>query len=61
MSARSSDQHAPKCKPKGRIFISKAVILLCLAKKNRDAGHLQEVDNRNPQIPPHPVLGGVCR
>ena len=27
--------------PKGRIFISKAVILLCLAKKSRDADHLQ--------------------
>jgi replication-associated recombination protein RarA len=26
---------------KGRIFISKAVILLCLAKKSRDADHLQ--------------------
>ena len=26
---------------KGRIFISKAVILLCAAKKNRDADHLQ--------------------
>ena len=33
--------HAPKGKPKGRIFISKAVILLCLAKKSRDADHLQ--------------------
>lgn len=28
-------------KPKGRIFISKAVILLSLAKKSRDADHLQ--------------------
>jgi replication-associated recombination protein RarA len=28
-------------KPKGRIFISKAVILLCMAKKSRDADHLQ--------------------
>jgi replication-associated recombination protein RarA len=26
---------------KGRIFISKAVILLCAARKNRDADHLQ--------------------
>lgn len=26
---------------KGRIFISKAVILMCAAKKNRDADHLQ--------------------
>ena len=26
---------------RGRIFISKAVILLCAAKKNRDADHLQ--------------------
>ncbi len=30
--------------PKGRIFISKAVILLCAAKKNRDADHLQNFD-----------------
>ncbi|MCF7675097.1 MAG: ParB N-terminal domain-containing protein [Akkermansiaceae bacterium] len=35
------NQHTPAKKPKGRIFISKAVILLCLAKKNRDADHLQ--------------------
>lgn len=28
-------------KPKGRIFISKAVILLAMAKKSRDADHLQ--------------------
>ncbi|MEX1049364.1 MAG: hypothetical protein WED15_07540 [Akkermansiaceae bacterium] len=28
-------------KPKGRIFISEAVILLCMAKKSRDADHLQ--------------------
>lgn len=27
-------------KPKGRIFIAKAIILLCLAKKSRDADHL---------------------
>ena len=31
----------PAKQPKGRIFISKAVILLCAAKKNRDADHLQ--------------------
>ena len=30
-----------KTEPKGRIFISKAVILLCLAKKSRDPDHLQ--------------------
>jgi len=30
-----------KCK--GRIFISKAVILLCLANKSRDADHLQNL------------------
>jgi len=29
-----------KTEPKGRIFISKAVILLCQAKKSRDADHL---------------------
>jgi len=27
--------------PKGRIFVSKAVILLCECRKNRDADHLQ--------------------
>lgn len=27
--------------PKGRIFVSKAVILLCEVRKNRDADHLQ--------------------
>lgn len=31
----------PARTPHGRIFISKAVILLCAAKKNRDADHLQ--------------------
>jgi replication-associated recombination protein RarA len=30
-------------KVKGRIFISKAVILLCQAPKNRDADHLQNL------------------
>jgi hypothetical protein len=31
----------PTTAAKGRIFISKAVIVLSLAKKNRDADHLQ--------------------
>ena len=35
------NENVPARQPKGRIFISKAVILLCLAKKNRDADHLQ--------------------
>ena len=35
------NQNAPAKTPKGRIFISKAVILLSLAKKSRDADHLQ--------------------
>jgi len=35
------NRHTPSSRPKGRIFISKAVILLCLAKKSRDADHLQ--------------------
>ena len=34
-------RHGPTGKPRGRIFISKAVILLCLAKKSRDADYLQ--------------------
>jgi replication-associated recombination protein RarA len=38
---------------KGRIFISKAVILLCAAKKNRDADHLQNfVYDKNIGIDP---------
>jgi replication-associated recombination protein RarA len=35
------NRHATGGKPKGRIFVSKAVILLCMAKKSRDADHLQ--------------------
>ena len=31
----------PAKQPRGRIFISKAVILLCAARKSRDADHLQ--------------------
>jgi hypothetical protein len=31
---------------KGRIFISKAVIVLALAKENRDADHLQNFRGR---------------
>jgi hypothetical protein len=31
----------PPKQAKGRIFISKAVILLCLSKKSRDPDHLQ--------------------
>lgn len=30
-----------KSEPKGRIFVSKAVLLLCECRKNRDADHLQ--------------------
>jgi len=30
-------------KPRGRIFLSKAVIILCRADKNRDADHLQNL------------------
>ena len=35
------NRNIPSKTPKGRIFISKAVILLCLAKKSRDADHLK--------------------
>jgi replication-associated recombination protein RarA len=35
------NRNTPAKTPKGRIFISKAVILLCLAKKSRDPDHLQ--------------------
>lgn len=38
--------------PKGRIFVSKAVILLCECRKNRDADHLQNLiyDRRDIDI-----------
>ncbi|MCF0219348.1 MAG: hypothetical protein HUK14_06165 [Muribaculaceae bacterium] len=32
-----------KTEPKGRIFVSKAVILLCECRKSRDADHLQNL------------------
>lgn len=32
-----------KSEPKGRIFVSKAVLLLCECRKNRDADHLQNL------------------
>lgn len=32
-----------KAEPKGRIFVSKAVLLLCECRKNRDADHLQNL------------------
>lgn len=35
------NESLPARKHRGRIFISKAVILLCAAKKSRDADHLQ--------------------
>ena len=35
------NKNVPATAAKGRIFISKAVIVLSLAKKNRDADHLQ--------------------
>lgn len=35
------NKSAPKDKPKGRIFVSKAVLLLCHVRKCRDADHLQ--------------------
>ena len=35
------NKNVPAAEAKGRIFISKAVILLAMAKKNRDADHLQ--------------------
>jgi hypothetical protein len=35
------NEGVPAKSPKGRIFLSKAVILLCMAKKSRDADHLQ--------------------
>ena len=35
------NRNSPAKTPKGRIFISKVVILLCLAKKSREADHLK--------------------
>ena len=40
-SYRVINEGVPAKSPKGRIFISKAVILMCMAKKSRDADHLQ--------------------
>lgn len=37
------NRNVPAKKARGRIFISKAVILLSLAKKSRDADHLQNL------------------
>ena len=37
------NQNVPAARARGRIFISKAVILLCAAKKSRDADHLQNL------------------
>ena len=36
--------------PKGRIFVSKAVLLLCSVRKNRDADHLQNFIYDHEQI-----------
>ena len=41
----------PAKQPRGRIFISKAVILLCAARKSRDADHLQNFT--------HDALAGI--
>jgi hypothetical protein len=44
MTATSLSLRAsPPKRAKGRIFISKAVILLCLSKKSRDPDHLQNM------------------
>ena len=37
------NDNVPARKAKGRIFISKAVIILCAAKKSRDPDHLQNL------------------
>ena len=42
-SYRSVNENVAARKARGRIFISRAVIILCAAKKSRDADHLQNV------------------
>lgn len=45
-----------KRKGSGRIFISKAVILICLAKKNRDADHLTNLVYDRQSIPAQELI-----
>lgn len=44
-----------KEKTKGRIFISKAIILLCEAKKSRDADHLQNLIYDKMDVDPEEI------
>lgn len=50
---------ANKGKTKGRIFASKAVIILCLAKKSRDPDHLQNLVYDAEGIPPEQLLADL--
>lgn len=43
-------------KPRGRIFIAKAVLLLCAAKKSRDADHLTNLVYDGSAIPEDELL-----
>ena len=46
-------------KPKGRIFIAKAVLLLCAAKKSRDADHLTNLVYDAAALPPEVLEGDL--
>lgn len=47
--------------PKGRIFVSKAVLLLCHVRKNRDADHLQNFIYDQRLVDPEPWFEDVRR
>ena len=54
------NHNVPKGKQKGRIFISKAVILLCLSKKNRDPDHLQNfVYDKNADVSAEELIDSI--
>lgn len=46
---------AAKGKPRGRIFIAKAIILLCEAKKSRDADHLTNLVYDKINVPENAI------
>jgi hypothetical protein len=58
VSTRTLDNWVARRMIRGRIFISKAVILLCLAKKSRDADHLQNfVYDQTAGLDPEELAG----
>ena len=56
----SVNENVPARRSRGRIFISKAVILLCAAKKSRDADHLQNfVYDQNMGVNPEALANDL--